>query len=200
MVMAVEIFAGCARLSGAMIEQSVSLFVPIDKNNGPWADVSNPCVAAVLLFALEEGLFWYIHLGTECKMWSNARTRSSSACSLDVVSFTTAVLRGIKRCINRGHQVWFSIENPMSSKLFDVTCVKQLLDELSAIAVRYECCAWGATFQRHPSCAQISNRLLVWASGARTVGCKCSPPRPRFGIFDVVCSGLTFGIPFHLCV
>ena len=148
MVMAVEIFAGCARLSGAMIEQSVSLFVPIDKNNGPWADISNPFVAAVLLFALEEGLFWYIHLGTECKMWSNARTRSSSACSLDVVSFTTAVLRGIKRCINRGHQVWFSIENPLSSKLFDLTCVKQLLDELSAIEVRYECCAWGATFQK----------------------------------------------------
>ena len=48
MVMAVEIFAGCARLSGAMIEQSVSLFVPIDKNNGPWADISNPFVAAVL--------------------------------------------------------------------------------------------------------------------------------------------------------
>ena len=65
MLFAIEIYAGCARLSGAMAEAGLNLFIPIDKEFGPWADTSNPAVASVILLAFDMGLIWYVHLATE---------------------------------------------------------------------------------------------------------------------------------------
>ncbi len=148
LVFALEIFAGCARLSGAMAEQGLALFCPVDKEFGPWGDISDPLVAATILLAIDKGLIWYVHLATECKLWSCARTSAKSQCSVDVVWFTAEVLRRVQKCRAQGMAIYFSIENPFPSGLFDVTMVLELLTELSAIRVRYECCAWGATYAK----------------------------------------------------
>ena len=147
MVFAIEIYAGCARLSGAMAEKGLNLFVPIDKKYGSWGDVTNPSVAAIVLLAFDMGLIWYCHLATECKMWSGAR-KVNTQCDPAVLWFTIEVLKRIKGCQARGMKVLFSIENPYPSALFHVSEMKELLAALGATCVQYECCAWGATWQK----------------------------------------------------
>ena len=148
MLFAIEIYAGCARLSGAMAEAGLNLFIPIDKEFGPWADTSNPAVASVILLAFDMGLIWYVHLATECKMWSKAARGTNSWCDSSVVWFTISVLQRVKQCHERGLKVWFSIENPYPSSLFDCSELLELLAALGARIVRYECCAWGAVWQK----------------------------------------------------
>ena len=170
MLFAIEIYAGCARLSGAMAEAGLNLFVPIDKEFGPWADTSNPAVASVILLAFDMGLIWYVHLATECKMWSGAR-HSNSWCDPSVVWFTVAVLQRVKQCQERGLKVWFSIENPYPSSLFDCSQVLELLAALGARIVRYECCAWGAVWQK---ASQLRTNLP--ALDGLSKRCKDMPP------------------------
>ena len=170
MLFAIEIYAGCARLSGAMAEAGLNLFIPIDKEFGPWADTSNPAVAAVILLAFDMGLIWYVHLATECKMWSGAR-HANSFCDSSIVWFTISVLQRVKQCQERGLKVWFSIENPYPSSLFDCSEMFELLAALGARIVRYECCAWGAVWQK---ASQLRTNLP--ALDGLSKRCKDMPP------------------------
>ena len=139
----IEIFAGCARFSGACVEKGLNIFVPIERNSGPWADTDRPEVQALILLAIERGLIWYIHLATECKMWSRARTTSTKAVSFAVVWFTLKVLRHAQK-----FKVHFSIENPYPSPLFDWPPLVSQLEAMEAITVRFDCCAFGATYRK----------------------------------------------------
>lgn len=139
----IEIFAGCARFSGACVEKGLNIFVPIERNSGPWADTDRPEVQALILLAIERGLIWYIHLATECKMWSRARTTSTKAVSFAVVWFTLKVLRHAQK-----FKVHFSIENPYPSPLFDWPPLVSQLEVMEAITVRFDCCAFGATYRK----------------------------------------------------
>lgn len=173
----IEIFAGCCRFSGACAEKGLALFVPIEKDLGAWANVENPVVQAVILTAIASGLIWYVHLATPCTPWSKARTTSKKPPSMAVVWFTKKVLEA-----TRNNNVYWSLENPYGSGLFDFPPIAAELRKFNlppapgggaqapvtnggsaeapttggekatsatgAIQVRYECCAWGATFQK----------------------------------------------------
>ena len=71
---ALEIYAGCCRWSGAVAAAGLNILVPIDRSNGEWADTDNPWLRGCLLMLIELGLIWYVHLATECKLWSKARS------------------------------------------------------------------------------------------------------------------------------
>ena len=80
-VFALEIYAGCCRWSGAVAEAGLNILVPIERSNGkhPWADTDNPWTRGVLLMLIELGLIWYVHLATECKSWSRARSTGKAS-------------------------------------------------------------------------------------------------------------------------
>ena len=151
-----EIFAGCARLSGACVEAGLGVFTPIDNKEGdrPWADVSNPVVQAILMAVIDSGLIWYVHLATPCKLWSGARQSARKAVSTDVVEFTIKILKRVA-LYNRapsqrqGQPIYVSIENPDNSLLFSVPELCEAMETLKMTDVRYSCCAFGASYQKN---------------------------------------------------
>lgn len=166
MLLVVEIFAGCCRFSGATAEAGLNICVPIDKDLGDWANVDNPVVQAVLLLLLQSGRVWYVHLATPCTPWSRARTTGKGAANMNVIWFTTKVLRSVVE-----NNLSFSMENPYGSGLFSFPPIAELLVELKAFTVRYDCCAWGATFQKP------SEMRSNWAP-LKELGRRCREPFP----------------------
>ena len=157
---ALEIYAGCCYWSGAVAEAGLNAIVPIEAADGqrPWADTNNPWVRAVLLTIIELGLVWYVHLATECKLWSNARTTGLKPVPVGVVFFTIQVLQAMAS-YNLGSKsseaspwqldfIYVSIENPWPSKLFFVKQIEQLLETLGAIIVKYDNCPFGANYKK----------------------------------------------------
>ncbi len=161
-----EIFAGCMHLSGAAAEVGLNLCVPIDFDMGrrPWADVNNKDVMAFILCALECGLVWYVHLATECRLWSVARTTGRAICDTGPIDFTARVLQTIyefntRAAANLGASVaspWqpmvslirVSIENPVVSQLFSVTRIEKYVRLLRLERVLYDCCCYGASYRK----------------------------------------------------
>lgn len=140
-----EIYAGCARFSGACLARGLNIFVPIDRhgNSKPWADTDREDVQAVILHLIDAGFVWYVHLATECKMFSRARTTSATVLPCGVVWFTLKVLRHAHVA-----KVYVSIENPFPSPLFDWQPLQHQLDLMECQQIRYDCCAYGATFKK----------------------------------------------------
>ena len=151
-----EIFAGCARLSGACVEAGLGVFTPIDNKEGdrPWADVSNPVVKAILMAVIDSGLIWYVHLATPCKLWSGARQCARKVVSTHVVEFTIEILKRVA-LYNRapsqrqGQPIYVSIENPDNSLLFELPELRAAMETLKMTDVRYSCCAFGASYQKN---------------------------------------------------
>ena len=153
---------------------------------------------AVVLTAIASGLIWYVHLATPCTPWSKARTTSRKPPNMAVVWFTKKVLEAARK-----HNVYWSLENPYGSGLFDFPPIAaelrkfrlqpapgggsaahaqapapgggsaghvQVLDS-GAMQVRYECCAWGATFQKKK---RVSDELPASAGvGEEVPGTPC---------------------------
>ena len=126
----IEIFAGCCRFSGACAEKGLALFVPIEKDLGAWANVANPVVQAVILTAIASGLIWYVHLATPCTPWSKARTTSRKPPSMAEVWFTKKVLEAARK-----NNVYWSLENPYGSGLFDFPPIAEELRKFSSLPV-----------------------------------------------------------------
>lgn len=175
---ALELFAGCMALSGAIAEKGMGLFVPIDNMDGerPWADVDNPVVQAVLLAAIDAGLLWYIHLATPCKLWSGARTTGLSLVPIGVIAFTVMVLERVAAWNDRASQ-WqrkpmiVSLENPAGSMLFSVPEVESAMKKLGMRAITYSCCAFGACYKKDS---------VIWTNGPLSaLGRQCSDLPPH---------------------
>jgi hypothetical protein len=142
--------------------------VPIDYKKGerPWANTDDPGVQAVILTAIEQGLIWFVHLATECRMWSCARTTGTSPVPVGVVQFTAQVLEKVEgyntnRRASPWQPIFVSIENPFPSGLFDVTAIAKPAQSLGLELVRYECCAWGATYRK---CSQLRTNMRALAA------------------------------------
>ena len=169
-VFALEIYAGCCRWSGAVAAAGLNILVPIDRSNGEWADTDNPWLRGCLLMLIELGLIWYVHLATECKLWSKARSTGKAPVPVGPVFFTLQILRAVVRFnqssktseasrwqLNRIH---VSIENPWKSDLFSIGEMKDALTELDTIRVKYDCCPYGANYKK-PSQLRTTMKALT---------------------------------------
>ncbi len=159
-VFALEIYAGCCRWTGAVAEAGLNVFVPIERAKGKhaWADTNNPWVRAVLLVAIDLGLIWYVHLATDCRMWSGARTTGTTPVPVGPVFFTMQVLQAVVNYNLRPKSseaspwqlplIYISIENPWKSKLFSIGEMEHLLTTLDTITIKYDCCSYGANYKK----------------------------------------------------
>ena len=161
--LALEMFAGCMALSGAIAELGMGLFVPMDNLEGkhPWADIENPNIQQCVLAAIDAGLLWYMHFATPCKLWSLARTTGSSAVPIAVITFTVMALERVA-AFNHNASQWqrkpmiVSIENPDRSMLFSVPEIEAVMKKLGMRQVRYSCCAFGASYRKDS---------VIWTNG-----------------------------------
>ena len=104
---ALEMFAGCARLSAACASCQLNIGPPVDRLRGDWFDISNRQVARCILDWLQASLVWYVFLVTPCIWASRARTTAKSCGSLWPLQFTAEALNGVL-----AHQLLCSIEKP----------------------------------------------------------------------------------------
>ena len=155
MTFMLELFAGCMRLTGACAEKGLRIAVPLDNALGerPWADVTDPRVSAIIMACIDNGLIWYIHMATECKMWSAARSTGSAVQDTNVVLFTESVLERIAG-FNRlarpwQHRIHVSLENPKGSLLYSLRRIRDAMEALQMFPVLFSCCAFGASYQKN---------------------------------------------------
>lgn len=114
-----EVFAGCARLSGACWENGLRTYVPIELQTGQWHDVTSPRVLRVLLGLIGAGKVWLVHVGTPCTKFSRARTTGKSDSRggrLGELCYR-ASLRILRVC--KRQNIFVSVENPASSDLWN---------------------------------------------------------------------------------
>ena len=64
-----ELSAGCARLSGACLQNGFRIATPVDIKTSPFLDITNPRILSQILDWIRQGLIWFIWLGTPCTNW-----------------------------------------------------------------------------------------------------------------------------------
>ena len=184
-VCVLEVYAGCAHFSGAVAELGMNIFVPVDKDDSrnPWADTDDPAVQAVIMSAIGMGLLWYIHLAPECRLWSRARAKGKASLATGSIWFTSMVLEKVieyNKCNAKAKSlnpcappsIFVSLENPWPSDLFLVSRIARAAETLNLKTVRYDCCAWGATFKK-PS------QLRTNMDALSALGKLCGDVRPH---------------------
>lgn len=115
------------------------------------------------------GRFWYIHFGTPCTVFSIAKKKTTNGgrfkLSMKSATFTSELIR---LCVDHG--VFFALENPKTSRLFSVQCIRDALNYADAFFIEYDCCCYmhGGPFRKPTYLA--TNAPALRALGRR---CQC---------------------------
>ena len=145
-----EIFSGCGRLSGALVERGLAIMCPIDIEKGAWHDMTCKRLQRLILTWVRGRRLWLIHLGTPCTRWSSARTTGvvEPNGGLECALFTVRLLRA---CRQAG--VCFTLENPRASALWKWEPLALELRRSSALCVNFPQCQYTTppTKSRRPS-------------------------------------------------
>jgi hypothetical protein len=144
-VSGLELFAGSACYTRAMIDAGLRMYLPFEVNNGKAFNLSNIKVQQHILQQIALKRFWIVHLGTPCNPWSVARHKRPTGDTMIVamthVHFTVAVIRA---CVTAG--VFFSLENPKTSALFKLPALRAALKFAGAVFIEYHCCRYGCSY------------------------------------------------------
>lgn len=143
---ALEIFSGCGRWSGALLQRGLRVGAPIDIKNGAWCDMLNGQVESVVRRWITGRKLWFIHFGTPCTPWSVAKGGKRSPADRAALRCARVTMRLLQLCVK--HHVHWSIENPYSSGLFRWAPLHRFLVKYSRASAVYDCCAFGATYQK----------------------------------------------------
>lgn len=164
-----ELFSGCGRLSSALADAGLRTAVPFELSQGSEFDLSRQAIQEMILRWIRRKRVWYVHLGTPCQPWSQAytgpnrdRRRQAASC---LVRFTCRV---IEQCVKSG--IRFSLENPASSALFKLPCVRRTLLRADALMVRYHCCRYGCSYKKPTILA--TNCSALSQLGLECQGCR----------------------------
>lgn len=149
--MMMEIFSGSMSLSKACEKKKMFVLASIDIKQGSHFDLTNRDVQEEVIRVIKGGLVHYVHFGTPCTVFSvarkgirnleRARYRERLGCEL---AFFTA--RAVEACIQHG--VAWSIENPLSSALWDLWPIQQIRLRSDTYTVEFPMCAYGAPFRK----------------------------------------------------
>ena len=166
-----EIFAGCSRLSGALLEQGLRVGAPIDSLEGPHMDLLNPRIASEVFGWVKSGLIWGIWLGTPCSRWSVARTAGRAGTKVDVCGLACAhfTRRIVDLCLKMS--IPFAIENPRSSGLWTWPPLRRLLSRSCVQTADFPMCRYGACYLK-------PTRLMGTLPDLESLGggCTCQLP------------------------
>ena len=160
-----ELFAGCARFTGACIEQGLRVGVPCELANGNWFNLTCVRVQNLILRWIFEGRIWYVHLGTPCTRWSVAR---SALCPEPVGGLAAArfTVRVVEAC--RKARVFYGIENPRSSRLWGWAPLVRALRRSGGFWVDFPQCAYGTPYQKP---TRLATNLPALAALTRRCTC-----------------------------
>ena len=166
----IEIFAGCARLTGACREFGIRCAAPIELLRGEWCDCTRRDVQQTILGWLMSGRVGVCWLGTPCKFWSIAKQNKSgngSDVSRALADFTVRIVDTCRR-----YKVSFILENPATSKLFSYPPLARALSRAGAEPVVFDMCRFGTSYLK-------PTRLVGTLPGLSTLGLRCNCTLPH---------------------
>ncbi|CAK0884216.1 unnamed protein product [Prorocentrum cordatum] len=112
-----ELYAGCARLTAACLDEGLQAWIPVDISRGSWRDLTDKNVIGVIRSLIVRRDAWRAHLGTPCTPFSQATPARSRAKHLasggSSVFFTLDILR-----LRVRFGVTWSVENPSAPRLW----------------------------------------------------------------------------------
>ncbi|CAE8612690.1 unnamed protein product, partial [Polarella glacialis] len=125
-----ELFSGSGVLTTAFKQAGCNVLPACEILNGVQFDLTRHSTQEALLRLLRTGRVWYVHMGTPCTVWSRARhgltnmarARAKETVGVELALFSVAVAR-LASSLN----IWWSIENPRSSRLWNFHPVSELL-------------------------------------------------------------------------
>ena len=163
--MFLEIFAGCARLSGAIHGSSLHVAPPIELTLGTWFDLSRVRVMAAVLSLIRSGRVWLTHLAPPCAAFSLApdekkrkRLLKSGMCT------ARCAMRILRVC--QEHNVAWTLENPRGSRIFHWGPLHRFMLRHECICVYVDYCMFGMHYMK-PTLF-VSNRQERKAMFGRT--------------------------------
>ena len=164
-----ELFAGTGRLTEAVRREGMKAFPSFEVSRGREYDLLDPKVQSFVLSLLKSGAVWWVHLGTPCTAWSRARHNIKDfrkARRKEHLAVATALFshRVMTLCLRRG--IWFSLENPFSSRLWEFLPLRGFFKDDRCHFVRFDMCQYGMKYKK-------STGLLTNAVSFKQLGRLC---------------------------
>lgn len=199
-----EIFAGTARLSDEMRRQRRATLQPIDCRFGQHHDLRRRGTQLVILGMIRSGRIRYVHLGTPCTVFSRARhfiknhrrARDRERDGVELGLFTAEIIETCNR-----YNVFWSLENPRNSRLFDLPFLHRLLHQEDVFRVNMDFCMYGEAYRKPtsiftniPTMSQLAAGCIhqkhsVVLRGSESVRCngqkKSQPKTQRAGAYPL---------------
>ena len=144
-----ELFAGSCRLTHALGQRGMAVVDPVDILLGTHHDLRRRSTQLCILSWIKSGWIKFVHLGTPCTVFSRARhciRHTDRALEKERVSVEFALFSAevISTC-NTYHVGW-SLENPRSSRLFEMPFLSQLL--IQGYHVDLDFCRYGEPYRK----------------------------------------------------
>lgn len=141
-----ELYAGHAGLTSACADKGLRTAVPFDDGNGEHFDLTRPPIGSAVLSWIVRQLLWWMHLGTPCRILSVAgrsfkRKKEEMQMCLANVDFCVRV---ILFCLK--HNVHFSLENLLSSGIWELKQMAKLLSDERVYVADFHCCAYQCSY------------------------------------------------------
>lgn len=147
----VEFFAGSGNLSAACKSRGIPVVASLDIKHGAHHDMTRKSTQDFLCRLILLGNLFYCHFGTPCAVFSIARkglrnftlAHLKERISCELAFFTAKMC---ELCFSVG-TLW-SIENPLSSALWEFFPIKLLMARSDVYVVDFPMCAFGADYRK----------------------------------------------------
>ena len=149
--MMLEIFSGSMNLSRACKNRNLFVLASMDIKQGTHFDLTLKNIQNEVIRVIESGLVFYVHFSPPSAAFSSARkgiknlerARFKEKLGCELAFFTA---RAVEACIR--NRVSWSVENPLSSALWELWPVVQLCNRQDTYKVEFPMCAFGAPFKK----------------------------------------------------
>lgn len=146
-----EVFSGSGRLSNACSRKGLEVIASLDIQHGPHHDLTRRSSQQAILQIVMMGILAYCHFGTPCTVFSTARkglrnmmlARRRERISCELAFFTVQVC---EICMSVG--TFWSIENPLSSALWELFPIKRLMLRKDVYVIDFPTCAYGMPYRK----------------------------------------------------
>ena len=145
-----ELFSGKGELSAALRREALTV-IAFEILRGAEYDLTRRTTQQSVLSLVRSGRVAYVHLGTPCTVWSVARrgitnwtkAKRKEEVSVALTLFSVEVFKECARC-----GVPVSLENPLSSKLWQFFPVRELLSLPSCRFIELDLCRFGSDYRK----------------------------------------------------
>lgn len=146
-----EIFSGTSRLTAAVQTCGMATAPPVDISFGSHHDLRRRSTQLAILSWLKAGWIRVVHMGTPCTVFSRARhairntqrATDKEKMGIEFALFTAEVISVCNR-----YNIKWSLENPRSSRLFEVPILEDLLCCPSVFTVHLDFCQYGEPYKK----------------------------------------------------